>query len=104
MLPSHHPMLPSYHPMLPSAHPHPESLQESLLTSIGAVVGSSGASDGLARLLSVLSPIFRPLPAMADKFVLLLWEVLALPHAPRSAHDALQAALARVKPAEPVAQ
>jgi len=79
--------------MLPSAHPHPESLQESLLTSIGAVVGSSGASDGLARLLSVLSPIFRPLPAMADKFVLLLWEVLALPHAPRSAHDALQAAL-----------
>jgi len=93
MLPSHHPMLPSYHPMLPSAHPHPESLQESLLASIGAVVGSSGASDGLARLLSVLSPIFRPLPAMADKFVLLLWEVLALPHAPRSAHDALQAAL-----------
>ena len=71
----------------------PEALQESMLVSIGAVVSGGGISEGLASLLGTLSPIFRPLPAMADKFVLLLWEMLALREAPKSAHDSLQAAL-----------
>ena len=63
-----------------------------MLASIGAVVVSGGGiSDGLAGLLGTLSPIFRPMPAMAHKFVLLLWELLALRGAPKSAHDSLQA-------------
>ena len=69
----------------------PEALQENMLASIGAVVSGGGISDGLARLLGTLSPIFRPLPAMADKFVLLLWQLLTLREAPKSAHDSLQA-------------